>query len=110
MNKQLLEYYIAETEKLSDFKDSLNQVLESIAPENHIWSLVPESYQTMVLRLLQLTPEQEDWLSWWMYESTKGVSDTTGCMDLDSFDDFYAFVFEHKTVAEIEIAKSGAVS
>lgn len=110
MKKELLKLYIDETHKLHKLEDILNNSLQNLYPDNSVFSVIPDSYRLMVSKLLQLTDSQENMLSWWMYEDTKGVEDKTGCMDLDSFDDFYSFVFENKTVAEIQSEKSGAVS
>ena len=105
--KNLLKLYVDETQKLKELEDSFNTSMRSINEDNQIWSIVPYSYTRMVLKLLRLTESQEDWLNWWMWEDTKGVSDETGQMNLDSFDDFYAFVFENKTVSEIQCVKVG---
>ncbi len=109
VSKELLKMFLEESKDLNTTVQHLNQAFELLGAENQIWDIVPDSYKEMVWKLLQLTPEQSDWLSWWMYENSTGVSDATGVMDLEDFDDFYAFVFEHKTVSEIQCAKSDSI-
>lgn len=109
ISKTLLKLFIDETLKLHKLEDRLNDAFCDLNYDNQVMRVLPDSYTDMVFALLQLNNSDSSWVSWWMYEDTKGVSDTTGCMDLETFDEFYAFVFEAKTVAEIQNAKSSSV-
>ena len=108
--KELVKLYIDANATLRTKEDSLNRAFEDINEENQVFSLVPDEYRYMVdmLFLEIITPFQLDWVGWWMYEDVRGVSDATGVMDLENFDEFYAFTFDNVPVNEIMEARNGS--
>ncbi len=108
--KELVKLYIDANDTLAVREGSINSAFGDINEENQVFSLVPDEYKYMVdmLFLEIVSPFQLDWVGWWMYEGARGVSDATGTMDLENFDEFYAFTFDNIPVNEIMEARNGS--
>lgn len=115
MNKRaLVEYYIDEISEVRKLDNSISNAFQEINPDNYVLSLVPAKIWTVLDTLLReiFTEGEVDWIHWWIYERSAiciSVSDNTGCMDLETFDEFYKFAFENKTVSEIQSEKENTV-
>jgi hypothetical protein len=107
--KKILQEYIEGVRTQGIKEENFNNVLVSINDSNMVFGLIDEKYAKAVDTMLRsiVSTYQYDWLMWWIYEaeygggSCIGVSDSSGAGDLSTFDQFYAFVFESKPLAEI---------
>jgi len=108
--KELVKLYIDATASMRLKENVLSDALQNIDEENQVFNMIPNEYRSMVDTLLLeiITPFQLDWVGWWMYEDARGVSDATGCTDLENFDEFYAFTFDNVPVNEIVEARNGS--
>ena len=101
--KEIVKLYIDVTQEVNNKERRLEEAFYELNSDNQFFSLIPYEYSVLVEKLICqiIPPDKFEWLNWYLYETTRGVSDNTGCMDLETFDEFYAFAFEHVTVTEL---------
>ncbi len=103
--KKLIKDYIDAVRSVQQKERVLDSALQSLNADNCITSLIPYEYENIINALLHrlIGADKFDWVLWWIendYDMAT-VSDHTGTMEIKTFDEFYSYVFEHKTVSEL---------
>lgn len=101
--KNLLRNYVEANEEVDKISRCINNLAVELNSDNEFRFGVPYRVSQTTDNLLRfyLNEEKFEWLQWWMYDTVSYmdnerhafVSDKTGAGDLETFDEFFDFVW-----------------
>lgn len=106
--KNLIKNYVFAIKAQHEKEEEVCRVLQSINSENQLFQLVCNQYNDAVQSLVHnlIGDKGVDWLGWWIYETEYGTKnayaeDSTGRVQLDTFDKLWDFVILNKTAEKM---------
>lgn len=107
--KNLIKNYVFARKIQSEKEAEFESALKVFSTENQVFQLIcPEYWDAIDAIILHLIGEKGlYWLGWWIYETEYGTKhayaeDSTGRVQLDTFDKLWDFVILDKSAGEMQ--------